>query len=94
MIQNTLLQARSFLGRWQSGQMHQTVNLAAEAFGGSNPLLPTVDGRHREHRKFYQNGMFLCGGSSIGRASAFQAEGRGFEPRSPLHFRAKEQKGF
>ncbi len=29
------------LGRWQSGQMHQTVNLAAEAFGGSNPSLPT-----------------------------------------------------
>ena len=29
------------LGRWQSGQLHQTVNLAAEAYGGSNPSLPT-----------------------------------------------------
>ena len=28
-------------GRWQSGQMHQTVNLAAQAYGGSNPSLPT-----------------------------------------------------
>ena len=26
----------------------------------------------------------LCGSSSVGRASAFQAEGRGFEPRLPL----------
>ncbi len=25
------------------------------------------------------------GSSSVGRASAFQAEGRGFEPRFPLH---------
>jgi len=28
---------------------------------------------------------FDCGGSSAGRASAFQADGRGFESRSPLH---------
>lgn len=26
----------------------------------------------------------LCGSSSVDRASAFQAEGRGFEPRLPL----------
>ena len=26
----------------------------------------------------------LCGSSSVGRASAFQAEGRGFESRLPL----------
>ena len=26
-----------------------------------------------------------CGGSSAGRASAFQADCRGFEPRPPLH---------
>ncbi len=29
------------MGRWQSGQMHQTVNLASSDFGGSNPSLPT-----------------------------------------------------
>ena len=28
-----------------------------------------------------------CGSSSVGRASAFQAEGRGFEPRLPLQLR-------
>ena len=27
-----------------------------------------------------------CGSSSVGRASAFQAEGRGFDPRFPLQF--------
>ena len=30
-----------FLGSYQSGQMGQTVNLLAYAFGGSNPSLPT-----------------------------------------------------
>jgi hypothetical protein len=30
--------------------------------------------------------MFLGGSSSVGRASAFQAEGREFEPRLPLQF--------
>ena len=49
--------------------MGQTVNLLAFAFGGSNPSLPT------------QN----CGSSSVDRASAFQAEGREFEPRLPLY---------
>ena len=48
--------------------MGQTVNLLAYAFGGSNPSLPTKS----------------CGSSSVDRASAFQAEGREFEPRLPL----------
>ena len=30
------------LGSYQSGQMGQTVNLLADAFGGSNPPLPTI----------------------------------------------------
>ncbi len=29
---------------------------------------------------------FLCGRSSIGRASPCQGEGRGFETRRPLHY--------
>ena len=57
-------------GGYQSGQMGQTVNLLAYAFGGSNPSLPT------------QN--IDCGSSSVGRALAFQAKGREFEPRLPL----------
>ena len=31
-----------FKGKYQSGQMGQTVNLLAYAFGGSNPSLPTI----------------------------------------------------
>ena len=31
----------NILGRYQSGQMGQTVNLLAHAYGGSNPSLPT-----------------------------------------------------
>ena len=57
-------------GKYQSGQMGQTVNLLAYAFGGSNPSLPTKN----------------CGSSSVDRALAFQAEGRGFESRLPLFF--------
>ena len=52
--------------------MGQTVNLLVFTFGGSNPSSPT------KHKVF-------CGSSSVDRALAFQAEGRGFEPRLPLH---------
>ena len=34
-------QTQETLGKYQSGQMGQTVNLLAYAFGGSNPSLPT-----------------------------------------------------
>lgn len=45
------------MGRLRSGQSHQTVNLAAYAFGGSNPPLPTAVslisiGRATEEAKF------------------------------------------
>ena len=66
------------LGKYQSGQMGQTVNLLAYAFGGSNPSLPTKN----------------CGSSSVDRALAFQAEGRGFEPRLPLMKKACLSTGF
>ncbi len=33
------------------------------------------------------------GSSSVGRASAFQAEGRGFELRLPLNFEARVAQG-
>ena len=58
------------MGGYQSGQMGQTVNLLAFAFGGSNPSPPTQRGN-----------------SSVDRALAFQAGGRGFEPRLPLKLR-------
>ena len=62
------LQPRIRLGVFQSGQMGQTVNLLSFDFGGSNPSAPTT----------------FCGNSSVDRALAFQAGGRGFEPRLPL----------
>ena len=46
------------------------------AFGGSNPPPSTI----------YLLDNPLSGNSSAARASAFQAEGRGFESRFPLHF--------
>ncbi len=79
---NDILHTPNKLGRWQSGQLHQTVNLAAEAFGGSNPSLPTYTGSNYDRLFIKYN--FICGCSSVGRASAFQAEGREFEPRRPL----------
>ena len=44
---------------------------AGNAFEGSNPSLSTI---------------LFCGNSSVGRARAFQARGRGFESRFPLQF--------
>ena len=67
--------------------MGQTVNLLSFDFGGSNPSPPTL--------------KVFCGNSSVDRALAFQAGGRGFEPRFPLkarcnssvveHFLGKEE---
>ena len=91
------------VGRCPSGQREQTVNLPAHAYRGSNPLLPTpsvfffnaLAPRFRIGAVVRaskggpaQAGKVRAGGSSsVGRASAFQAEGRGFEPRLPLQFR-------
>ena len=57
-------------------------------------VMPTVVQIHPGPHQF-------CGSSSVGRASAFQAEGRGFESRLPLttayiaqaveHFLGKEE---
>ncbi len=58
------------MGSYQSGQMGLTVTQLSFDFGGSNPSLPTC----------------FCGSSSVDRALAFQAEGRGFESRLPLFF--------
>src|SRR5690606_34501447 len=79
-------------GRYPSGQRGQTVNLLADAFGGSNPPLPTdeshvigSEGRKSVTLDFQTLDLRLPrGSSSVGRASAFQAEGRGFESRLPL----------
>ena len=45
-------------GRYQSGQMGQTVNLLAYAFGGSNPSLPTTQTASDESRGRTQEGHY------------------------------------
>jgi hypothetical protein len=79
--------------------MGRTVNPLSFDFRGSTPLLPTspadppAGGKGGQIRvKFFFNweisfwliGSLKCGSSSVGRATAFQAVGRGFEPRLPL----------
>ena len=59
------------MGSYQSGQMGQTVNLLA---------MPSVVRIHH-----YPLSL-ISGNSSVDRALAFQAGGRGFEPRFPLNF--------
>src|SRR5262249_59410520 len=69
--------ARSVFGgvpEWPKGTDCKSVG---DAFGGSNPPPSTIfKAIRRKH---------LSGNSSVARASAFQAEGRGFESRFPLH---------
>lgn len=75
--------------------MGQTVNLLLRGFVGSNPTLPTE--RFADVvktillKRFAGNAKHpqierseICGNSSIGRATAFQAVGCGFETRFPL----------
>ena len=80
--------------------MGQTVNLLSFDFGGSNPSLPTRVEKgeckpalivlSRFYLCLFANSLckLNCGSSSVDRALAFQAEGRGFEPRLPLFFNA------
>ncbi len=63
--------------RFPSGQREQTVNLPANAFGGSNPPLSTS---LRTNMTKHLN----AGIAQLARARAFQARGRGFESRFPL----------
>ena len=73
--------------------MDQTVTLLSYDFAGSNPALPTFYKKRFAGFKIcfkFANRLptileTKCGSSSVGRASAFQAECREFDPRLPLH---------
>jgi hypothetical protein len=70
-----------------SGQREQTVNLPVSAFSGSNPLPSTARKRSQGMSALAgesARGASERGSSSVGRASAFQAECRRFEPGLPL----------
>ena len=81
--------------RYPSGQREQTVNLPASAYGGSNPPLSTifpVVARVRDSQVTKSGdrvGGVFAGIAQLVRASAFQAEGRGFESRFPLSTRGR-----
>jgi hypothetical protein len=62
-----------------SGQREQTVNLSAQP--SEVRILPPPPSSSVLQRKIHRE----SGNSSIGRASAFQAEGCEFESRFPLH---------
>ena len=68
--------------RCLSGQKEWTVNPSADAYGGSNPPLTTV--LFLEQDIGFKECAEKGGSSSVGRASAFQADCRGFETRLPL----------
>ena len=65
-----------------SGQRDQTVNLAAQP-SKVRILLPPLE-HNLKNACRWQAFFKARGSSSVGRASAFQAEGREFEPRLPL----------
>ena len=48
-------------GGYQSGQMGQTVNLLAYAFGGSNPSPPTKKDAFRKHPFIFISGFISTG---------------------------------
>ena len=84
--QNPMNQDPGNLDRYRSGQPGWTVNPVSFDFGGSNPplsTLPELSPRGRL-RCLRIHRPFVSGSSSVGRASAFQAEGREFESRLPL----------
>ena len=68
-------------GGYQSGQLGRTVNPLSYDFAGSNPAPPT----ECIHQSPVGEGE-ISGSSSVGRATAFQAVGRRFEPGHPLFF--------
>ena len=76
--------------RYRSGQTGQTVNLLANAFGGSNPPLSTTrvsSAGQRCKEMVAAANEWTAGIAQLARARAFQARGRGFESRFPLHAR-------
>jgi hypothetical protein len=86
--------AKNSLERYRSGQTGQAVNLLAQAYGGSNPPLSTRLRRLRTLSALDtpRTGRgFHAGIAQLARAQAFQAWGRGFEPRFPLQQVATNQ---
>src|SRR4030067_1557784 len=70
-----------------SGQREQTVNLPAKPTEVRTlPPPPVYCSWTSGSRKTSKASSLISGSSAVARASAFQAEGRGFESRFPLQF--------
>ena len=67
------------MGKYQSGQMGQTVNLLAYAFGGSNPSLPT------ENQIVIERSCLIFCLYIPWRLSSIQALGSYREPKTKVH---------
>src|SRR5436309_13304700 len=68
-------------GRYPSGQRGQTVNLLADAFGGSNPPLPTTDsGGNSSAVERQPSKLGVAGSNPVSRSTNL---GHRVEPRVP-----------
>ena len=64
------------MGRWQSGQLHQTVNLTPHGYVGSNPTLP----KFKLGTKAPNSILPIYGPlAHLARAPALHAGGEGFD---------------
>ena len=79
-----ILVVEILLGRYSSGQRGQTVNLLTTSSQVRILLSP-----QKNHLRIFQS----CESSSVGRASAFQAECRRFEPGLSLSFYCRRSSG-
>ena len=76
--------AHHFIAGWSNLVARQAHNLKVV---GSNPAPATNFYIEFLYYFYYNNkcNVTFAGVAQLARASAFQAEGRGFEPRFPLH---------
>ena len=84
---HTHTRTHTYLGEIPERSNGADCKSVGEAFGGSNPPLPTLTLTHTHATLTlppHPNPHPLRGSSSFGRAEAFQASGGGFEPRLPL----------
>ena len=69
------------MGRWQSGQLQQTVNLSPHGYVGSNPTLPRLNFIKIDIQNFRLYDFWLLGPlAHLARAPALHAGGDRFDP--------------
>ena len=72
------------MAEWSNAAVLKTVE--GNTSRGSNPFLSAINKKESKSPGFLIIALtIICGSSSVGRALAFQAKGREFEPRLPLY---------